>query len=393
MVQSLLKILAHIYATSHDARHWAFILGQISESYRARGACLYTATRDSVRWLASETIEPLMSVFFGDGRWRSDPWLARAREKQLPGFLSEGDLLSDQERRASPLYSDVLARDHIAETVGALFPLPNGEIAVLRLFYGDEQSQPTLNDRHSLERLRPHIERSLVLSTQAGTQQAQATTNALEAMGLPAAVLDGDGRVLAVNPAMESLRPTIAVNRPSGRIAIADETAQRAFDLALSGAIEGSLERSSALPLRAPGKPPLVLHLIALPHDRRDFFPSSAAMLTAVPVGPLSAPSSAFLQALFALTPAEARVAQGLAEGKTLEDLATLLNVSRETLRTQLRSVFAKTGAKRQAELATMLASASFLLGRQPEGDEPKPDTPGTGKASDRARRKPRSPR
>ncbi len=58
----------------------------------------------------------------------------------------------------------------------------------------------------------------------------------------------------------------------------------------------------------------------------------------------------------FALTPAEARLAVGLAGGQTLQDYAALRAVSLNAVRFLLKGIFRKTGATSQAQLVAMLA-------------------------------------
>jgi len=57
----------------------------------------------------------------------------------------------------------------------------------------------------------------------------------------------------------------------------------------------------------------------------------------------------------FGLTPAEARVAVLLANGLNAEQIAAERNASLLTVRTQIRSILAKTGVRRQPELVRML--------------------------------------
>jgi DNA-binding CsgD family transcriptional regulator len=59
---------------------------------------------------------------------------------------------------------------------------------------------------------------------------------------------------------------------------------------------------------------------------------------------------------LFGLTPAEARLAGLLVEGQSVNEIAEGLKLSRETVRNQLKIVFAKTGAHRQGELVALLS-------------------------------------
>ena len=78
-------------------------------------------------------------------------------------------------------------------------------------------------------------------------------------------------------------------------------------------------------------------------------------MLILTPVARPNAPPVELIQSLFDLTPAEAKVARGLASGETLEEIAAANNLSRNTIRSQLRGALEKTGSRRQAELVALL--------------------------------------
>jgi DNA-binding CsgD family transcriptional regulator len=86
----------------------------------------------------------------------------------------------------------------------------------------------------------------------------------------------------------------------------------------------------------------------------------SVTDLESAPVGP-SIPA---MQEAFGLTLSEARLAHDIAIGKTLPEIATARGVSRETLRSRLKSIFDKTTTARQAELAMLLAQLPKPSGR-----------------------------
>jgi DNA-binding CsgD family transcriptional regulator len=67
------------------------------------------------------------------------------------------------------------------------------------------------------------------------------------------------------------------------------------------------------------------------------------------------------LATTFDLTPAEARIAAMIVNGRSTEDCARELNVKISTVRTQLLSVFAKTGATGQADLVRLILSATAI--------------------------------
>ena len=61
------------------------------------------------------------------------------------------------------------------------------------------------------------------------------------------------------------------------------------------------------------------------------------------------------LQQLFGLTPREAKIAGGLAEGKSVDDIAAAQGISHHTTRSHLKSIFLKTGTNRQTQLVSVL--------------------------------------
>ena len=79
------------------------------------------------------------------------------------------------------------------------------------------------------------------------------------------------------------------------------------------------------------------------------------ALLTLNALGPKPGPPAAILAKTFRLTPAEAKLASVIARGASPEIAAGELKISRETVRNQLKSVFAKTDTHRQSELVALL--------------------------------------
>jgi DNA-binding CsgD family transcriptional regulator len=73
--------------------------------------------------------------------------------------------------------------------------------------------------------------------------------------------------------------------------------------------------------------------------------------------------SQQVLGELFGLTPAEANLAIKLTRGMSLAQLSGEQNISQHTARAQLKAVFAKTGATRQAELVRLVLKSVAILG------------------------------
>jgi DNA-binding CsgD family transcriptional regulator len=69
-------------------------------------------------------------------------------------------------------------------------------------------------------------------------------------------------------------------------------------------------------------------------------------------------PAAVHVQRVFGLSAAETRVAAALLDGESLDGLADRLCISRNTARTHLRRLFAKTGTARQSDLIRVLLGA-----------------------------------
>jgi DNA-binding CsgD family transcriptional regulator len=91
--------------------------------------------------------------------------------------------------------------------------------------------------------------------------------------------------------------------------------------------------------------------------------PDDRAALRLTDLHDFRIPDEKTLRVVFDLTPAEARLAQGITRGDTLEEVASSLGIKLPTARTQLAAIFAKTGTQRQAKLVAILTRVALLVG------------------------------
>jgi DNA-binding CsgD family transcriptional regulator len=125
--------------------------------------------------------------------------------------------------------------------------------------------------------------------------------------------------------------------------------------------------RSSALAASQGTRSPL--RLLVVPMDSAGATREAAVWILA-PHSP-RLPHPRVLAVLFGLSRAEARLALRLLAGQTPQECAREAGVGVATVRSQLHSMFAKTGARRQAELVALLArvpvlGAETIRGRSP---------------------------
>jgi DNA-binding HTH domain-containing proteins len=160
----------------------------------------------------------------------------------------------------------------------------------------------------------------------------------------------------------ERLIPAVIEDR-SDRVHLVDLRADALFATALDGVLKqgAAYSGSNSVPIPSgESRPPMIVGLLPLRRTVQDVFLVEAAVVTVTPVDRSNAPAAVVLERLFDLTPAEAKVAQGIGSARSVEALANSLGISRETVRSQLKAVMAKTGAGRQSELVSLLAGKEF---------------------------------
>jgi DNA-binding CsgD family transcriptional regulator len=204
----------------------------------------------------------------------------------------------------------------------------------------------------------PHIRRSLVLMQRLEGLAGRAgiAEDVLDRFDRAVVLLGADGRVVHVNAMAGRLIESGRLQLRGRRLRSADPGEATA----LRGLIAATLEpgpRAAGVRLLAGGGTALIASGCRLP-DRRPAalaVPQAAAVLFLTPSGGNHDDLTQVLPALFGLSRAEVRLAAALHDGFSLSEIAEQLELSRETLRTQLRSVFDKTGTRRQGTLIRLL--------------------------------------
>ncbi|CAJ0860395.1 hypothetical protein AMST5_01320 [freshwater sediment metagenome] len=237
--------------------------------------------------------------------------------------------------------------------------VPNRDLIVVQLNRSAGKPRFDRRDIARLDVYRPHLARAGMLAARWRLERLRAAAEALAIIGLPAAVLDASGKVLAANSLMEGLN-SHCVWIPNDRVSLIDPNAATMLQRAITEATAPFAVSACSFPSRGRGNDPAIVHLIPAKGRARDLFGGGFAILVITSVAAPDAPDAALLQGLFDLTPAEARVARAIARQKTVDKIAAEFGLSRETIRTQVKSVLAKTGCSRQSDLVAILGRVNL---------------------------------
>ncbi len=98
------------------------------------------------------------------------------------------------------------------------------------------------------------------------------------------------------------------------------------------------------------------------------FCPKASVAIYCGPVEKSRGLDQVVLGSLYGLTQAESRLAIEISKGLELKEIALRLGVSRNTIKTQLKAIFSKTGTHRQQELVRLFSSSCWDLTQKEAG-------------------------
>lgn len=342
-----------IYEASVLPELWPAVLRDLAAAAEAREAVLLAASAPEIRYVASsERVAELLSSHYSytAGQERTRRLLALRQ----PGFFSDFDVFSREELDSEPLFTEFLIPRGYGRGIATAIEVPEGDTIVVHAEgdFRDGQFSEALVGR--LNRLRPHLARSALISARLSFERARTAVETLAGLGLAACAVNRTGVVLVANEDFVAAA-SHWTTRGGGRVALEDRRADAMLADTLSAIDREAGVRS--LPLRAAaGRQPAVLHVVPIRRAAHELFTHAAAILVLTRASATPTGATPLLQALFDLSPAEADIAARVAAGQTIEAIALASARSSHTVRNQLKNVLEKTGCPRQADLARLLA-------------------------------------
>jgi len=311
-------------------------------------------------------------VFGCDPKWRTvfcqfehqNVYLQRRHMVPVGTAVLGAQLAPDEEVRRLDIYHEFFRPAGAVHLLGAVFqnePCAFGEISIWRPEKREHHGSRELEIANLLAR---HLERAFRIARhmQATWTKATQLEAVLEHLVVACLLLDTTGRLIHANASAEAvLRLSTSLRVVQGRIVAEGAANQRVWETLLGrlAHVNGPAEGTAAVLETEEGTS---LRVVALPltpprSETLGLMPPSAPLGLVCIGGTAPRPdrAAATLQGLFGLTPAQADLTVALFGGESLQEYADRRGRSLNTVRTHLKEVFAKTGARRQADLIRQL--------------------------------------
>lgn len=274
----------------------------------------------------------------------------------------------------SDVYKEWVAPQGINEVAMAIPTRDGNWITFFTLYRTADQGHFSADQLKQFSRLVPHVERALDLHRDLiqNRGRPEEIESWLSLVKVPVLLLDEKFNCCVHNAAAKQFFASQQVVRlENDSLEFDDPVAARQVGFHSIRAVQESMGEAKAelkiLQLLLDNQLPTTFVFMPLEEQLESPLAAAGALIFIYQSEFTQALNFEPLQALFGLTTAELKVCSLLARGLSVQDIADKQSKSKETVRSQLKQVFSKTGTGSQAELVlSLLTHPTVLAGNSP---------------------------
>ncbi len=369
---NLLELVTLIYEAAEDSSRWTVFLERFAAAIGSEGTALWIENSccSEPQITAAVRLDPVYLREYEEHFAATNVWLPLCNRRFRPGEVRYSQAVtSDSELQRTEWYNDYLRRQNLFYSAGLVVAPGEPSSAYMTTVRSQAKGEFTEQEGQVFLALRPHLKRAMQFHQHQAVYRA--STEVLDYFPTGVILFGTDGRVLLLSRQAQLIldqRDGLCLSRQELTTERRDETN------ALRRLIQEATQTGAGRGIGSGG----TLAISRLSH-RRSFSllvcplrPSTLVLGSGQPVAvvfvsdpeqqPETNPDR--LARLFGLTPAEAKVAAVLLQGKGLDEAAGELQISYRTVRAHLRRIFQKTGTCRQGELVRLLITSPAALRR-----------------------------
>jgi DNA-binding CsgD family transcriptional regulator len=350
------RLTRALSAAAIDPTHWAEALAAVAACTGSHGAVLLPVIGALPALAATTSMEDAMELYIG-GEWH----VRDERHRAVPSFLKKGvvtddDCMPREVRKRSPYYQDFLGACNFTDWAGVR--VGRDELVwCLSVQRTADQGPFSAIELTWLSELANSLDSVAQTSAALGLAKGESALDAFGFSERAAVLLDRRGSVVRVNDAAERLIGD-DIQISGGRVLCRDPKSNERLALAIKDLLwsyKSSTTPPVVFPKASGGK--FIVYPMRLPGLTSSPLSAFHAILVISDTDAVHAGAMLTVRQAFDLTAAEAHLAVAIAAGKDLETFSAERQLSKETVRNQLKSIFLKTGTNRQAQLAVMLST------------------------------------
>jgi DNA-binding CsgD family transcriptional regulator len=345
-----------------NTSRWGAALEAVSEACGARAGQLIALDAEhnpTSHWVSGTPEDfPSQWLRYGFADPRVNPRFGAGLTAPLMTPIADQDYANVDLRKRSPIYRDIFDPNDLPFNCQAV--LMRDKQAFVRASVTRSLKQgPLDNDAfRAFAALLPYLQAAIRVQANLALNERNAVLRTLDALTAVVFCLDDLGRVIGMSkPAAVMAERGDVVMVSAKHLRLPEEIDQKRLAPMVTTALASATRRFPvALEPLCLSSRALVIEVHPLPREHLCIAGSPALLLLIRPAK--KAERIQALRGVYRLTPAEAEVANAVADGSTLQEIAKLRSASLTTVRSQLQAVFAKLGVQRQSDLIRKLSSS-----------------------------------
>jgi DNA-binding CsgD family transcriptional regulator/PAS domain-containing protein len=364
---ALNRLLATLYAAPARPEMWNVFLKELGLLTGVNKAALishdFTGKDHRILATLGDSVKDTENVRLYENFYSQvDEWSSRF-PKGEDGRVVLGEQIWPQEAMLrSTFYNEFLKKVDISRMACVAINGPPGVFEALSIYRELREDEFDCEQLATLQQLVPHLQTTLYTRRKLLELESRVLDmeTALDALSTALVMVDASAKVLFAN---RNARAILACRdgllSDGGRLIAQHCTDRTTLRAALAtatniGTGKAAPKPQAALISRATQRP---LQIVAVPcRPGLLATPKKAAAIVLITDPDQKPPTQPeLLRTLFRLTQAEIKLAVALRNGTSLSEAANLNCIGRETVRSQLKSIFVKTGTRRQSELIGLL--------------------------------------
>jgi DNA-binding CsgD family transcriptional regulator len=375
--RALSLLLGSLYDAAADPTLWGPFLQKLARHSGAHSAAIvmHRAGTGEGSYTVSSSwhLDPEASRLYQEHYGPLDIWAVRARLRPSGRVLTSGSLCRQSEFRVSEIYNDLMSRYNIEHGLFGMVENSPRRLAAVSLYRSASGPEFQASEIKVLELLSPHIRRAFKLHFQFSELKTEAAgfSAAFDMLATGVVVLGTKSEIVLVNRAANAIvaqNDGLLATGHGLRAERATESAEldRLIREAVSTAEGYGLGAGGGLLVSRRKGAPLQVLISPVPSLQFDVSQPLRAIVFINDPERKARPAHDILRAIFGLTPAECRVALLLGDGMSPREIAKLLVLSPNTVKSQVSTVYAKTGISSHAQLVRLLArlpGGAFSMG------------------------------
>jgi DNA-binding CsgD family transcriptional regulator len=366
-------LIGLIYDSALDPKRWPAALAATSAFLP--GYCAALISKDAVSesgniYYDDGTMDPQYKRLYFEKYVKIDPFNSAHVFAAIGETASLADWMPFEELEQSRIYREWMQPQRIVDYACAVLDKTATGAALFGVLRQEHHGFVDDEACARMQMIVPHVRRAVLIgrAIELKTTEAATLADTLDGVAAGMLLLDTKGNVTHANAAGRAMLAEGDVLREkSGRVVAYDTRANQALaDILASSGSDAALGiRGISLPITGRSDERYVAHVLPLTSGARRRAGADHAAVAAVFVRKATLDTRSPLEVVakaYRLTPSELRVLLAVADGGGVAEVADMLGIAETTVKFHLRSLFVKTGTRRQAELVKLLASHANVL-------------------------------